>query len=104
MKKHYFNNRLLTGLVFGFCVLSYLALSAAGPVLHNHHDEKEHHQDCPICQFLDVAAFFDMPEVEPVELTLRQTEDRIYPDNQSFPFISYCRSFLGRAPPAIPTI
>jgi hypothetical protein len=104
MKRKYSNNRFILGLVFGFCVLSYLMLSSAGPVLHNHHDEKEHHHDCPVCQFMDVAAFFDMPEVEPVELTLWQAEEKVHQDNQGFSFGFYYRSLLSRAPPGIPTI
>jgi hypothetical protein len=104
MKKHYLNNRFMVSLIFGVCVLSYLSLSSAGPVLHNHHDEKEHHHDCPVCQFLDVAAFFDMPEGEPVVQPLWHAEHKVYLDAQGFLFISYYQSFLGRASPGIPTI
>ncbi|MFH1878491.1 MAG: hypothetical protein ABH883_06770 [Candidatus Omnitrophota bacterium] len=104
MKKRVLNNSFLLGLVLGFCVLSYLALSAAGPVLHNHHDGKEHHHDCPVCRFLDVAAFFDIQEGEPVVVFLVLSEEAVCLSDQTFPFIFYDRSFLGRAPPGISTV
>ena len=101
MRHYYFKNKSLINLIFGVCVLSYLLLSLAGPILHNHHDGKEHHDDCPVCQFLDVAAFFDIPEEESTVIILYQLENKVYLSEETFFCSSYIQSFLGRAPPGI---
>ncbi|MBU0476943.1 hypothetical protein KKC91_00010 [bacterium] len=62
--------------LFVIGAILYLFFSTCSPLLHNHSgceysnhccdthsDSNRHHPDCPACNFLFVAAFFDIPEI-----------------------------------------
>ncbi|OIO34636.1 MAG: hypothetical protein AUJ70_00650 [Candidatus Omnitrophica bacterium CG1_02_40_15] len=61
MKKNIRIARILGIVLFVSAVALYVLFSTAHPLLHNHHADGEHHQDCPSCNFVIVASFATVP-------------------------------------------
>lgn len=61
MKRNIRIGRILSIVLFVSGIVFYLLLSTAHPLLHNHHADGKHHQDCPSCNFIAVASFATVP-------------------------------------------
>ncbi|MBU4251778.1 MAG: hypothetical protein KJ647_02170 [Candidatus Omnitrophica bacterium] len=61
MKRDIRIGRILGIALFVSGVVFYLLLSTAHPLLHNHHADGKHHQNCPSCNFVAVASFATVP-------------------------------------------
>ncbi|MDI6890966.1 MAG: hypothetical protein QMC83_08540 [Thermodesulfovibrionales bacterium] len=54
--------RILATTLFISGVVLYLLFATCHPLLHNHHDDGEHHHDCSACNFLAIGSNIVIPQ------------------------------------------
>jgi len=87
--------------VFISGVVLYLLFDSCYPLLHNHHDDGEHPQNCPACNFLATASFAIAPEVVIVLSILYQADHQIFFDFRQTYKQHFHKSNLTRGPPLV---
>jgi len=101
MKRTNLKNRPLIVVPLVICAVFYLFLSVGNFYLHNHNVDGRHHNGCPSCEFLTVASFFNVPEIEFISFYLCQVTHVLILDDKCVARHIYDQLFSGRPPPTI---
>jgi hypothetical protein len=93
--------RILATTLFISGVVLYFLFATCHPLLHNHHEDGEHHHNCPACNFLATASNVVVPEVVIVPSILYPVDFQIFFDSQQSYLQPSYKSNLIRGPPLV---
>ena len=93
--------RILGIAVFISGVALYLLFVILHPLLHNHPIDGRHHHNCPVCNFLIVASFANLPEVIIVSAIFLQIIYQGFSNYQQPCTQSFHKSRSSRSPPML---